>query len=393
MTITLDTRQLRAAAGEAESVALTGAEGAAPIFANVLIAEEADGLVRFSATDLDTAIDRCAQLVQGDLAREPLRTTVSAKYLKAIAEKLPRDGQAKLELAEISGLRITCGRFRFKLATLPAADFPDFPAEPWDAEFDMPVAALAGLIDGLSFAMSSEATRYYLNGIYFHRADSAAGPVLRAAATDGSRLARAQVALPDGAEDFPQAGVIVPRKALKVIGDLLGHLPVAEEDEDPTSVSVAVSSRRIEIAFSAASGIGMRFSSKLIDGTFPDYARVIPAANDKLLTIDRAALIEAVEVVAAISAEKTRIVKLALAPDMVTLSVTSAESGSAGGEVPAEFSGAAMETGFNSKYLLDVLARIEGATVVAEIADPAAPSLWRSADDRDSLFVLMPVRV
>ncbi|RSV44399.1 DNA polymerase III subunit beta [Sphingomonas sp. ABOLE] len=390
MTITLEAKQLRAIAVEAKDVA-TSSGGSAPIFSNVLIREEAEGRVVFVATDLDTAIERQLVAVRGDLARAPLRTTVSAKYLADITAKLPKDAQVKLEHAD-GKLKLTSGRARFVLSTLPAEDFPAFPRADWDADFEIGGNALAELYDRLNFAISTDATRYYLGGIFLHRVEIDGQAMLRAAATDGHRLARAQIPLPEGAEGLPQPGVILPRPALKVIRGLIDHMPPDTEDT-PRTIGVAVTSSRAEFDFGKGEHGETRFTCKLIDGTFPDYARVIPTSNDKLLTVEKAALREAVARVATIISDKTRVVKLQLAGELVTVSATSVEAGQATEEVPCSWTGGPLDIGFNAAYLQDVLGAIESDTVAAEIQDAGASTLWRADKDPDALFVLMPVRV
>lgn len=392
MSITLETRQLKAVASEASAVAISSASPSAPIFANVLIVEGEGGRVTFSATDLDSAIERQLQAVKGDFARAPLRVTVSARYLSAIAGKLPPDAQVALVMDDGTQLKLTSGRSRFTLATLPAEDFPSFVRDKWSAQFDIPALELASLIDRLAFAISTDETRYYLGGIYFHRVESEGSSWLRAATTDGSRLARAQVALPEGAEDFPESGVIVPRKALGVVRKLIDHMKPGTEDA-PAMIGVAVSDRRIEFDLGEGENGETRFAAKLIDGTFPDYARVIPTANTGLLKVEKAVLREAVERVSTIISEKARAVKLAIVKDMLTLTATSVEAGQALEEVPCEYRGEDLEIGFNSKFLLDVLNRVDGTSVVAELADAAAPTLWRDEAEPEILFVLMPLRV
>lgn len=390
MTITLEAKQLRAIAVEAKDVA-TSSGGTAPIFSNVLIREEAEGRVVFVATDMDTAIERQLVAVRGDLARAPLRTTVSARYLADITAKLPKDAQVKLA-HEDGKLKLTAGRARFMLATLPAEDFPAFPRADWDAEFEIGGAVLAELYDRLNFAISTDETRYYLGGIFLHRVMVKGVEMLRAAATDGHRLARAEVPLPEGAERIPEAGVILPRRALKVIRGLIDHMP-ADSEDSPRCIGVALSASRAEFDFGKGEHGATRFTAKLIDGSFPDYARVIPTANDKILTVEKGALREAVARVATIIADKTRIVKLHLADDLVTVSATSIEAGQASEEVPCSWTGQPMDIGFNATYLQDVLGAIETETVSAEILDGAASTLWKAANEADALFVLMPVRV
>jgi DNA polymerase-3 subunit beta len=240
--------------------------------------------------------------------------------------------------------------------------------------FELPAATLRQIIDKTKFAISSEETRYYLMGIFLHVADD----MLKAAATDGHRLARVTVAKPDGADGMPD--VIVPKKCVLELRKLL--------DEVEGTVEVTLSSTKIRFVLGHAV-----LTSKLIDGSFPDYNRVIPTANDKLLKLDPASFKAGVDRVATIASEKTRAVKISLDRDRVTLSVTSPENGLATEELAADYSADGLEIGFNARYLLDILGEIDGDTVEVHLADAAAPTLLRENDKSSALYVLMPMRV
>jgi DNA polymerase-3 subunit beta len=211
-------------------------------------------------------------------------------------------------------------------------------------------------------------------GIFLHVADEQ----LKAAATDGHRLARVTVAKPDGADGMPD--VIVPRKCVAELRKLL------EELEGTVEVSMSPT----KIRFGLGSAV---LTSKLIDGTFPDYNRVIPTGNDKLLKLDPKSFAQGVDRVSTIASEKTRAVKMMVDRDKVTLSVTSPESGTATEEIAAEYGSDNIEIGFNAKYLLDILGEIDGDTVEVHLADAAAPTLLREKDNNSALYVLMPMRV
>ena len=299
-----------------------------PILSNVLIEARADGL-RLMATDLDL------QVVENIPAAIDLNgaTTVSAHTLFDIVRKLPEGSQVELA---VSGDRmsVNAGRSRFSLATLKRDDFPVIAETDLPVRFTLSAGELKELIDAVKFAISTEETRYYLNGIYLH-ATTGPSPKLRGVATDGHRLARIELDLPDGAADMP--GVIVPRKCVNEVRKLLDEMAA------DAPVEIGLSPAKVRFRFSADSTL----TSKLIDGTFPDYTRVIPTANDKLLKIDAKVLAEGVDRVAAIATtEKTRAVKLALGRDKVTLSVTSPENGTASEEVPADYAAADIEVGF-----------------------------------------------
>jgi DNA polymerase-3 subunit beta len=342
-----------------------------PILSNVLIEATADGL-RLMATDLDLQIvETVAAQVETTGA-----TTVSAHTLFDIARKLPEGSQVSITAAE-GKMQIVAGRARFNLQTLPREDFPVIAEGELPTRFDLPAETLKQIIDKTRFAISTEETRYYLNGIFLHVSDDAT-PVLKAAATDGHRLARVTVPRPDGAEGMPD--VIIPRKCVGELRKLL--------DEVDGSVDVSLSPTKVRFGMGTAI-----LTSKLIDGTFPDYSRVIPTANDKLLKIDPRSFEEGVDRVATIASEKTRAVKMSLDRDKITLSVTSPENGTAAEEVPGDYTALPFDIGFNARYLLDILGQIEGDLVEVHLADAAAPTLIRENDKAAALYVLMPMRV
>jgi DNA polymerase-3 subunit beta len=335
----------------------------------VLLEAREDGSIRLMATDLDLQVD---ESVQANVA-QPGATTVSAHTFFDIVRKLPEGSQVELSAAE-GKMQVIAGRSRFNLSTLPRDDFPVIAEGDLPTRFELPAATLRQIIEKTRFAISSEETRYYLMGIFLHVVDDQ----LRAAATDGHRLARVTVARPDGAEEMPD--VIVPRKAVQELYRLL------EELEGTVEISLSPT----KIRFGLGSAI---LTSKLIDGTFPDYNRVIPTANDKLLKLDPKSFSAGVDRVSTIASEKTRAVKMSVDRDKVTLSVTSPENGVATEEVPADYGADGLEIGFNAKYLLDILGEIDGDTVEVHLADAAAPTLLRENDKSNALYVLMPMRV
>ena len=343
-----------------------------PILSNVLIEADEEGGIRLMATDLDLQIN---ETVEANVT-EPGATTVPAHTLFDIVRKLPEGSQVELIAAE-GRMQVNAGRARFTLATLPRDDFPIIAEGELPTRFELPAATLRQIVDKTRFAISTEETRYYLNGIYVHVSDEAQ-PVLKAAATDGHRLARVTVPRPEGAQGMP--GVIIPRKCVGELRKLL--------DEVDGTVQVSLSDSKIRFGLGNAV-----LTSKLIDGTFPDYSRVIPTANDKLLRLDPRGFEEGVDRVSTIASERTRAVKMALERDRVTLSVTSPENGTAAEEVPADYGADSFEIGFNARYLLDILGQIEGDTVEVHLADAAAPTLLRENDKAPALYVLMPMRV
>jgi DNA polymerase-3 subunit beta len=340
-----------------------------PILSNVLIEARDDGSIRLMATDLDLQVD---ESVPANVDQAGA-TTVSAHTFFDIVRKLPEGSQVELSAAE-GRMQVVAGRSRFNLSTLPRDDFPVIAEGDLPTRFELPAATLRQVIEKTRFAISSEETRYYLMGIFLHVVDDQ----LRAAATDGHRLARVTVPRPDGADGMPD--VIVPRKAVQELLKLL------EELEGTVEISLSPT----KIRFGLGSAI---LTSKLIDGTFPDYNRVIPTGNDKLLKIDPKSFSSGVDRVSTIASEKTRAVKMSVDRDKVTLSVTSPENGVATEEVPADYGSDGLEIGFNAKYLLDILSEIDGDTVEVHLADAAAPTLLRENDKSNALYVLMPMRV
>ena len=345
-----------------------------PILSNVLIEATAEGTLKLMATDLDLQINESIAAA----VDQPGATTVSAHTLFDIARKLPEGSQVQLAASE-GRMSIIAGRARFSLGTLPRDDFPVIAEGELPTQFELPAETLKQIIDKTRFAISTEETRYYLNGIFLHVADGdSSNPVLKAAATDGHRLARVTLPRPEGAESMPD--VIVPRKCIGELRKLL--------DEVDGSVGVSLSPTKIRFDLGQAI-----LTSKLIDGTFPDYSRVIPTGNVKILKIDPKSFKEGVDRVSTIATEKTRAVKMALDRDKITLSVTSPENGTAAEEVPGDYVALPFEIGFNSRYLMDILAQIDGDMVEVHLADAAAPTLIRENDKSAALYVLMPMRV
>lgn len=343
-----------------------------PILSNVLIEANAEGSLKLMATDLDLQIvDRVEAQVETAGA-----TTVSAHTLFDIVRKLPEGSQVSLSAAE-GKMLVVAGRARFNLATLPRDDFPVIAEGDLPTKFELPAEMLKQIIDKTRFAISTEETRYYLNGIFLHVSDEAQ-PVLKAVATDGHRLARVTVPRPEGAAQMPD--VIVPRKCVSELRKLL------DEVEGTAGVSLSASKIRFDLGNAV-------LTSKLIDGTFPDYSRVIPTGNDKLLKLDPQSFMEGVDRVATIASEKTRAVKMSLEKDKVTLSVTSPENGTAAEEMAADYKSEGFDLGFNARYLMDILGQIEGDTVELHLADAGGPTLIRENDKASALYVLMPMRV
>ena len=344
-----------------------------PILSNVLIEASESGEIKLTATDLDLQI---VETLAGEVEIAG-STTVSAHTLFEIARKMADGSQVQIHAAD-GRMAINAGRARFSLGTLPRDDFPMIAEGELPTSFELPASSLVQIIDKTRFAISTEETRYYLNGIFLHVTDDGE-PSLRAAATDGHRLARVTLPRPTGAEGMPD--IIVPRKCVAEVRKLL-------DESGDNNIQIDLSASKIRFTFDKAI-----LTSKLIDGTFPDYSRVIPTGNDKLLKIDPKSFAEGVDRVATIATEKTRAVKMALDKDKITLSVTSPENGTAAEEVPGNYNDDSFEIGFNARYLLDILSEIKSDTVELHLADASAPTLIRENDKSSALYVLMPMRV
>lgn len=344
-----------------------------PILSNVLIKAD-DGVLSLSTTDMDMEINEsvAAQV------KAPGATTAPAGTLFDIVKKLPDDSEVEVTLDDSGNqMSVKAGRSNFKLSCLPVADFPELSQGDMPTSFNIPANDLRALIDRTKFAMSTEETRYYLNGIYIHAAEQEGVKVLRAVATDGHRLARFEMPLPAGAENMP--GVILPRKAVAELRKLV--------EEAGDSIQIGLSESKIRFNFDH-----IVLTSKLIDGTFPDYQRVIPQGNDKVVEVNPKAFSSAIDRVSTISDGKSRAVKITFEGKTMTLSANSPESGSATEDLEVNGNDN-MEIGFNARYLMDITSQIEGDGCRLTLADAASPTIIQDTGDASSLYVLMPLRV
>ncbi len=372
MKVSIERSALLKAMSQAQSV--VERRNTIPILANVLIEAEGDA-ISFRATDLDIeVIDKAPAMVERAGA-----TTVGAHTLHEIVRKLP-DG-AMVELADdgTSGrLEIKAGRSSFSLATLPKEDFPVMASSEYACNFSANAAVLRRLFDKSKFAISTEETRYYLNGVYMHASDGADGKVLRCVATDGHRLARIDAALPEGAEELP--GVIVPRKTVNELRKLL--------EDDEMQIAVSVSETKIRFATPE-----ITLTSKVIDGSFPDYTRVIPQGNTRRLEVDAAEFAQAVDRVSTVSSERSRAVKLSLDEDRLILTVNAPDSGAAEEILAVAYGDEPLEIGFNAKYLLEIAGQVDRENAVFLFNSSGDPTLMREGNDESAVYVVMPMRV
>lgn len=344
-----------------------------PILSNVLIRAE-DGVLSMTATDMDLEINESVAANVGTAGV----ITAPAHTLHDIVRKFPDGSEVEIELNnEGTQITVRAGRSQFKLSCLPVSDFPALGAGELPQSFAIPAASLRALVDRTKFAMSTEETRYYLNGIYLHETEQEGVKVLRAVATDGHRLARFEMPLPEGASGMP--GIIVPRKAIQELRKL--------SDDAADTIKISLSETKIRFEFDH-----IVLTSKLIDGKFPDYERVIPKGNDKIVECDPKMFTGAIDRVSTISDGKSRAVKIALQGKTMTISASSAESGSATEQM--EVNGDTdIEIGFNAKYLLDITSQITGEGCRLTLADAASPTIIQDNSDLSALYVLMPLRV
>ena len=344
-----------------------------PILSNVLL-DATPGRLALTATDLDLwMVEHVTAVVD-----QPGGTTVPAQTLYDIVRKLPDGAEVELATETDGRLLVRAGRSRFHLPSLDREDFPLMPEGELPHKFSLSASDLRRLIEKTRFAISTEETRYYLTGIYFHAAKGDGATTLRAVATDGHRLARIETALPKGAAQIP--GVIVPRKVVTEM-----HRLIEGKDEE---IVLSLSESKIRAEFD-----GAVLTSKLIDGTFPDYQRVIPSGNDKVLEVDAKAFASAIDRVSTVSTEKSRAVKVVLAKGKAVLSASSAENASATEELAVGYESSDLEIGFNARYLIEILGEIDGESAEFVFADAVSPTIVRDATDPGALYVLMPMRV
>ena len=372
MKLTIERAALMKALGHVQSA--VERRNTIPILSNVLLSAERDRLT-FSATDLDMEIIDEA-LAQVD---QPGQITAPAHTLYEIVRKLPEGADVSLSFTgEDPRLTVAAGRSRFNLPVLPAGDFPVMSSDGLSSRVGVDVGDLIRLIDKTRFAISTEETRYYLNGLYLHTVVDNGVQKLRAVATDGHRLALAEMPAPEGSAGTP--GVIVPRKT---IGEARRLLEDAGENVD-----LQVSAQKIRLDFNGAA-----LTSKVIDGTFPDYTRVIPTGNTRKLEVDASEFAKAVDRVATVSSERSRAVKLSLEEDRLILSVNSPDSGAAEEELAVAYGDDRLEIGFNAKYLLEIASQVDRENAVFLFNSAADPTLMREGNDTSAVYVVMPMRV
>lgn len=345
-----------------------------PVLSNVRIEALGDG-ISFKATDMDTEITEVVDAKIGEKGA----TTAPAHMLYDITRKLVDGSEVEIVFPDDKGqLTISSGRSKFSLSTIGVEDFPVISGDQLPVEFVMEKEELKDVIDRTKFAVSTEETRYYLNGIYMHAKNEGETKMLRVVATDGHRLACVESPLPNGAEKM--SGIIIPRKTVAEVRKLL-------DDSNVDQITVALSENKIRFTME-----DVALTSKLIDGTYPDYERVIPTDNDKELELNVKELSAAVDRVSVV-AERTRAIKVLTSKNKVVITTSSPDLGSAMEELEAKYDSGNLEIGYNFRYLLDILNEVKGDTVRLSFADASSPSVIHDTSDASAIYVLMPMRV
>ncbi|RCL00284.1 MAG: DNA polymerase III subunit beta [Candidatus Tokpelaia sp. JSC188] len=346
-----------------------------PILSNVLIDAKAEE-IQLKTTDLDLEIMETT----GAKVEKAGAITIPAHLIYEIVRKLSDNSGIMIEMnPQGNFVTITSSHSSFRLQCLPKRDFPELSTGDFSHSFKFEASGLKRLIEATQFAISTEETRYYLNGIYLHLLDDQRISKLCAVATDGHRLAKMEIEAPQGAQGMP--GIIIPRKTVGELHKLLG-------EEIGKQVLIELSDSKIRFNIGS-----LVLTSKLIDGTFPEYQRVIPVDNEKRLVLNRAAFSISVDRVSTIATDRGRAVKLSVIPNHLTLSVSSPDSGTAEDQLLVEYKDTALEIGFNSRYLLDITSQLSGEDIVFMLADAGSPTLIRESETADALYVLMPMRV
>lgn len=340
-----------------------------PVLSNVLLVVEGQQL---SLTGTDLEVELVGRVTLEDSA-EPGEITVPARKLMDICKSLSSDALIDIRVDE-QKLVVKSGRSRFTLSTLPANDFPTVEEGPGSLTFNLVQSKLRRLIDRTSFAMAQQDVRYYLNGMLIEVQTG----VLRAVATDGHRLA--MCAMEAVIEHTEKHQVIVPRKGILELARLL-----TEQDGE---VSIVLGANHIR-----ANTGEFTFTSKLVDGKFPDYERVLPRGGDKLVIGDRQALREAFSRTAILSNEKYRGIRLQLASGLLKIQANNPEQEEAEEEVVVDYNGGSLEIGFNVSYLLDVLGVMTTEQVRLILSDSNSSALVQEAGNDDSSYVVMPMRL
>ena len=348
-----------------------------PILSNIILEAKDDKLI-LSSTNLDIY---CSDKIKAEVLQSG-EVSVSAVTFFEIIKRLPSGSEVLMIMEEGENeIRLTCGRSKFNLSTLKTDDFPIISDSDLSTNFVLSADELIRIIDKTKFAVSNEETRYYLNGIFLHKAERNSIQFLRAVATDGHRLAQYDIPLPQGAEDI--TGIIIPKKTIYELRKVL--------DDANGDVSVSLNENKIKFSFN-----DLKVVSKVIDGTFPDYTKVIPQKNDKNFKTNNSDLKNAIDRVSAVAANeesKSKAIKFCIENNSLSLSVESQSKGSANEMIDVNYSGDKVDIGFNSKYIIDICNEVDGDEISISLFDSISPAIILDKTDENLFFVLMPMRI
>ena len=348
-----------------------------PILSNIILEAKDDKLI-LSSTNLDIY---CSDKIKAEVLQSG-EVSVSAVTFFEIIKRLPSGSEVLMIMKEGENeIRLTCGRSKFNLSTLKTDDFPIISDSDLSTNFVLSADELIRIIDKTKFAVSNEETRYYLNGIFLHKAERNSIQFLRAVATDGHRLAQYDIPLTQGAEDI--TGIIIPKKTIYELRKVL--------DDANGDVSVSLNENKIKFSFN-----DLKVVSKVIDGTFPDYTKVIPQKNDKNFKTNNGDLKTAIDRVSAVAANeesKSKAIKFCIENNSLSLSVESQSKGSANEMIDVNYSGDKVDIGFNSKYIIDICNEVDGDEISISLSDSISPAIILDKTDENLFFVLMPMRI
>ena len=348
-----------------------------PILSNIILKAK-DNELTLSSTNLDIY---CADKIKAEVSIAG-EISVSAVTFFEIVKRLPSGSEVVMTMEEGENeIILKCGRSKFNLSTLKTDDFPIISDNDLSTNFVLSADELIRIIDKTKFAVSNEETRYYLNGIFLHKADRNSIQFLRAVATDGHRLAQYDIPLPQGAEEI--TGIIIPKKTIFELRKVL--------DDANGDVSISLNENKIKFTFN-----DLKIISKVIDGTFPDYTKVIPQNNNKNFKTNNNELKNAIDRVSAVAANeesKSKAIKLSLEDNKLNLSVESQSKGSANEIIDISYDGDKVDIGFNSKYIIDICNEVDGEEVDISLLDSVSPAIILDKTDENLFFVLMPMRI
>jgi len=344
-----------------------------PILSNILLEAKSSSLI-LTATDMDISITEkisCTVIDEGAV-------TVPAHTLYDIIRKIPDENEIEFIANDGKKFSIRSGNSKFSLSCLPKEDFPIIDIDKLSNEFLIESKVFLKLLDKTKFAISNEETRYFLNGIYLHKKNINDKDSLSLVATDGHRLAKIDQDFPKGLIDIP--GVIIPKKTINELCKLLS------DSNDEVTINLDPN----KIIFYIGSTV---LISKLIDGNFPEYERVIPKNNDNIVTLDKNMFSEAVDRVSTITSERSRAIKLRVLKNLINMTSTDLENGSASEDIVSEYQGEEIEIGFNSKYILEMINHLEDEKILLKFSDSMSPVIASESSSNNTVYVLMPMRV